>query len=154
MHFVKNKISKIIKTYFSQNALRYFLSHLGRVASCRYKRLEISFSISISSTSLLIRIFSQFQGPICYKYYLTFYQMMFVMVHGYPGVNAMYPAVEIQGSDNAYAVRRRIVQKRKYSRQKLVLLMSVQQMEVLNSTLNGKVFLRYLGHQHLIKSFH
>ena len=52
--------------------------------------------------------------------------MMLVMVHGHLGANAMYLVVWVQGSDNAYVVRREIVQKKERSRQKHALLISVQ----------------------------
>ena len=52
--------------------------------------------------------------------------MILVMVHGQSGVNATYPVVWVQESGNAYVAKRRIVQKKEYTRQKLVLLISVQ----------------------------
>ena len=102
----------------------------------------------------LISIFStisqgSIQGCIYYKQFLTFYQMMLVMVYGHLGANAMYLAVWVQGSDNVYVVRIGIVLKKEYNRQRLALLIYVQQMEVLYSTLSGNIFHGYLIYQYL-----
>ena len=106
------------------------------------KNFLISISSTISQGSIYI--------SICYQYFLTFYQLMLVMVHGHLGANAMHLVVWVQGSDNAYVVRIGIVQKKEYSRRRLALLISVQSMEVLYSTLSGNVFHGYLIHQLLI----
>ena len=146
MHFLEIKISKTTKSCLS--VLSYFLSLLDSVGLCHQKRLKkfffhLYFFFYFTDQHIFVIL-----GLYCYKYFLTSYQMMLVMVHGHIGANVMYLVVWVQGSDNAYVIRIGTVQKKEYSRQRLALLTSVQQMEVLYSAISGNIFYGYLIHQY------